>query len=452
MGVRCRRARIALLALLGLAALAPPGPPSAATSLAITWRDTVEVASGAAVRGPWHMNDSVFEFVDDPSVAVGAHGQVGVVWVDNARKDIFFQRYGRDGRAQLDAPVNVSRSPRIFSWLPRLVLPADDPMAAYVVWQEIVFSGGSHGGEIFIARSADGGRTFSDPVNLSNSRAGDGKGRLTAEHWHNGSLDLALGPRGDLHVAWTEYEGRLWYRRSTDRGARFSDALLVAGGRGTKPARGPALAVGERGVVHLAWTVGEDAAADIRVASARDGGRSFDEPSVVARGPGHADAPKLALDSKRTVHLVYAESPAGPSGRYHVRYTRRADGASAFATPRTISAPPAGASFPALAIDGEDRLHVIWELFPDGASRPRGLGFTTSADGGSTFAVASTVPGTGDVRDGFNGSQQGLLMRKLAVGAAGAVAVVNSTFRANEVSRVRLVRGQTSGGGGRGGR
>ena len=446
MAVRAGRGRAALLALVVVAALAPGRLPSALTTgQGVTWTDPIEVAAGGAFRGSWRMNDSVFDFVDDPTVAIDAGGRVGVVWADHSRKNLFFQRYGPDGKALLDAPVNVSRSPRIFSWLPRLVLPAGDPTAVHVLWQEIVFSGGSHGGEVFFARSADGGRTFSDPVNLSNSRAGDGKGRLTARHWHNGSLDLALGPQGHLHVAWTEYEGRLWYRRSTDGGASFSEPLPVAGGRGANPARGPALAVDDRGAVHLAWTVGEDAAADIRVATSRDGGRSFGDPRIVDTGSGHADAPKLAVDGRRTVHVVYAESPTGPSGRYHVRYSRRADGADAFEAPRAISAPPgappAGAGFPALGLDGEERLYVIWELFPDDAGRPRGLGFTSSTDGGTTFAAASTVPGTGDPRDGFNGSQQGLLMRKLAVNRVGAIAVVNSTFRANEASRVRLLRG-----------
>jgi hypothetical protein len=450
MDARGWRGRVVLLALLVVAALAPARVPSASTGPAAAWTDAIEVASGAAFRGPWRMNDSVFDFVDDPAVAVDARGQVGVVWADHSRKDLLFQRYGPGGKGQLDAPVNVSRSPRTFSWLPRLALAADDPVAVHVLWQEIVFSGGSHGGEIFFARSVDGGRTFSDPVNLSNSPAGAGKGRLTARHWDNGSLDLAVGPQGRVHVAWTEYEGRLWYRRSADGGARFSAPVLVAGGEGANPARAPALALDDRGAVHLAWTVGEDGAADIRMASSRNGGRSFGKPRIVAPSPGHADAPKLAVDSKGTVHLVYAERAAGPSGRRHVRYTRRLDGVDAFEAPRTISAPPGprdgGAGFPALSLDGQDRVYAIWELFPGGSGRPRGIGFTHSTDGGTAFVPASVVPGTADPAGGFNGSQQGLLMRKLAVNAGGAIAVVNSTFQANEASRVVLVRGQVGGG------
>ena len=52
------------------------------------------------------------------------------------------------------------------------------------------------------------------------------------------------------------------------------------------------------------------------------------------------------------------------------------------------------------------------------------------------------MPGTAEGELGFNGSLQGLLMRKLAVAEDGAIAVVNSSFREGEISLVRLIRGR----------
>jgi hypothetical protein len=421
-----------------------PAPPAAADrpAPAVAWRERVEVAAGGGSRGPWRMNESVYDYVDDPTVALDAPGFVGVAWVDQSRKDVFFRLYGPDGRPRLDAPVNVSRSPRVFSWLPRVILAGPEGRDVFVLWQEIVFSGGSHGGEIFFARSADGGRTFSAPLNLSNTVAGAGKGRLDARRWDNGSLDLARGPGGALYAAWTEYEGALWFSRSTDGGRRFSMPLRVAGGGEAPPARGPALAVGPRDTVYLAWTVGEDPAADIHLARSDDAGRTFGAPRVVAASGGHADAPAIAVDGTGTVHLVYAERPAGAGAPSRLRYARSSDGA-VFTDPREIVRPPVGAAgFPALSVDGADRLYVVWEVFPGRGGRSRGLGFTHSGDGGRTFAAPGLVPGTGDPADGVNGSQQGLLMRKLAVNDAGAIVVVNSTFRSTAASRVWLIRGQ----------
>jgi hypothetical protein len=258
-----------------------------------------------------------------------------------------------------------------------------------------------------------------------------------------------MGPEGDLYAAWTEYEGNLWFSRSADGGETFSPPLRVAGGHDAGPARGPSLAIDAEDTVYLAWTVGEDKAADIRFAKSADHGRTFSEPRIVFESGGHSDAPKIAVDSKGTVHLVYAESPAGPFERYHIRYIRLTDGERTLEEPREISSPQTeqfeSVGFPALSLDGEDNIYVIWELFPSRKKYPRGLGLTYSSDGGRTFAAPSFVPGSVDPALGTNGSQQGLLMRKLAVNGAGAVAVVNSTFKRNQTSHIWLFRGQAGG-------
>jgi hypothetical protein len=45
---------------------------------------------------------------------------------------------------------------------------------------------------------------------------------------------------------------------------------------------------------------------------------------------------------------------------------------------------------------------------------------------------------------GVNGSQQGLLMRKLAVNGAADVAIVNSTFKRDQSSSIWLIRGRVA--------
>jgi hypothetical protein len=413
--------------------------------MGIRWREPVEVARGEAHRGPWQQNESDFRYVDDPSVAIDDAGAVTVVWVDQARKDVFLQVFGPDDQPRLAQPVNVSRSPNTFSWLPRVVVSRQDSRQIFVVWQEIVFSGGSHGGDILFARSEDGGRTFTSPVNLSNSRLGSGKGRTDPENWDNGSLDLVQDVDGNLYVAWTDYEGPLWFVRSTDRGNRFSRPLQVAGQDGTPPARAPSLAVGPVGAIYLVWTVGDDRGANLRLARSTNRGETFGEARVITTGPGYADAPKLAVDRRGQVHVVYAEGPAGQPMRTHIRYLRSTDGGDRFDEPREISRERGlplgpGAGFPSLALDREGRLFVTWEWFTPQGDWTQGLGGALSGDGGRRFGSPTNVPHSRDA--GVNGSQQGLLMRKLAVNATGAVAVVNSSFRPGQGSRVWLIRGQ----------
>jgi hypothetical protein len=370
-------------------------------------------------------------------VAVGDGGLIAVAWADQRRLDVFFQVYDREGEAQLDAPVNVSRSPEIFSWLPRLALVAGDPSLVYVAWQELIFSGGTHGGDLFFARSTDGGKRFDAPLNLSGSIAGDGKGRVSPHIWDNGSLDVVVGPTGEIHVAWTEYEGALWYRRSTDGGATFSGRERIAGDA-KAPARAPSLAVDADRAVHLAWTVREGGTPGIRVATSADGG-AFGAPAIVGKRDGSADAPRMAVDRGGTVHLVYAEMALTSAESSHIRYTRRLEGHDTFEPPRRISGTDAGSTgFPSLDVDGDGSLYVVWERFSVGRL---GLGFARSRDTGGTFSPPSIVPGTAEVWLGVNGSLQGALMSKLAVAEDGTIAVVNSSFQKGSVSRVRLILG-----------
>jgi BNR repeat-like domain len=433
-----------LVLLLGFAALL--APLQAAAPPPVAWQGSIEVAGGRGERGPWQQNESRFDYVDDPSVAIGDGGEIALVWVEQAQKAVLFQRYAADGRPLLEQPFNVSRRPETFSWLPRLALAPDAPQNIFVLWQEIIFSGGSHGGDILFARSENGGRSFAAPVNLSRSRGGDGKGRINKQIWHNGSLDLVAGANGALYAAWTEYDGNLWFCRSADGGKSFSGPVAIAGAAGEHPARAPSLALAPDGSIYLAWTTGDNEAADIQLAKSIDGGQTFDAPRAVGPSKSYSDAPKLAVDSAGAVHLVYAESSGGPFARYQVRYTRSVDGGRTFAAPRDISRPMphsfVSAAFPALSVDGQRRIYVLWELFGNPRQPPRGLALSVSRDGGTTFTQPVVVPGSIDAGGGFNGSSQGLLMRKLAVNRQGAVAIVNSSLRPGAHSRVWLMRGR----------
>jgi hypothetical protein len=430
---------LAVLPVAVFAALAAPA--------SLQWQGITEIASGRGERGPWQQNQSRFDYVDDPAVAIDDNGEIAVTWVEQAQKAVLLQRYAADGKKLLDQPVNVSRQPKTFSWLPRLAIAPDTPAKIYVLWQEIIFSGGSHGGDVLFARSDDSGHSFAAPVNLSRSVGGDGKGRINKEIWHNGSLDLVAGADGAVYAAWTEYAGPLWFSRSVDGGKRFTRPARVAEKVSTAhPARAPSLALAPDRTLYLAWTVGDNDAADIHLVKSSDGGLTFGAPQLVGRSKNYSDAPKLAVDKQGVVHLVYAESSGGPFATYQIRYTRSTDQGRTFQPPREISRPLpepfVSAAFPSLSVDGEGRLYVLWELYRDARQLPRGLAISISSDGGTTFTKPEVVPGSVDPAGGFNGSNQGLLMKKLAVNRSGAVAVVNSSLKPDAHSRVWLMRGR----------
>jgi hypothetical protein len=133
----------------------------------------------------------------------------------------------------------------------------------------------------------------------------------------------------------------------------------------------------------------------------------------------------------------------GPAGSYQIRTTRARAGAGAFEPPRTISTGAEGAGYPAVALDGQGTLYVVWEVFPAPRERPRGLAISVSTDNGASFAPPRLVPGSRDGGGGTNGSHQGLLGKKLAASAngKGRIAVINSSLHQPDRSRVWLMRG-----------
>jgi hypothetical protein len=417
--------RSIMIVMLALVACQAAG---ARKPTAIEW-SRVDIAQGGGTKGPWRQNESDFDYVDDPSAAIAADGSIAVAWVDHRDKDVHLQRFARDGKP-VGEPVNVSRSADVFSWLPRVVIAKRDVL---VIWQEIVFSGGSHGGEIFFARSTDRGATFAAPINLSNSLGGDGKGRITEKIWHNGSLDLAVAPDGTLHAAWTEYDGPLWFTSSRDGGKTFAPPQQVAGTK-AEPARGPSLAISADGAVLLAWTFGENDAADIHVA--RLAGDRFTTPVRVANTTTYSDAPKLAFDRAGTLHVAFTETTGGPFDRPRIHHARSRDGGKTFEAPASVAD---SAAYPALAVDGAQVI-VLWDVIEDDRDA-RGLGLAVSRDGGAHWTKTPALPYSRDPAGGTNGSHQGHLMNKLAV-RDGAIVVVNASLAAGKASRVWMLRGR----------
>lgn len=406
----------------------------------VHWEAPVDVAHGRAFAGPWQMNESNFDYVDDATVAMSDEGALVVGWVDNARKDVFVQWVEPDLELRSGAPGNVSNSPAIFSWLPRMVV---SERQLWVLWQEIVFSGGSHGGEIFFSRSEDAGRTFSAPLNLSRSTGGDGKGRLSRRHWDNGSLDLVRDAKGTLLAAWTEYDGALWFASSADGGQSFSLPVRVAGSD-QQPARGPSIADLPDGEVRIVWASGASGRGTLFAVASRDDGRTFSPPRSVVQSSGHVDAPKLVADERGELHLVYGEN-SGDAASPRVRYLRLDPSLTPLEAPRTLSdsTSTAGANFPSSSLAGPGRVVVAWLHHPNADSAPRGLALVWSRDGGERFSLPEIVPGTHDPTLGVSGSRQGKLMRLLAADRSGRIALASSHFREGQSSRIRVIVGRT---------
>ena len=263
---------IALAALATTLASAPSAQTNGQTTLAI---------SGATNQTPW----------------VAAQGaQVAVVW--GAKTDSqgnVFAAVSQDGGRTFAPPVRVNAvagEARISGEIaPRVaIVPAATGAAAEIV---VAWNAKDSGTQVKLARSRDGGRTFSAPVPLQAAGAAGDRG------WQA----LTLDARGTAHAIWLDHRGMaaskaepMDHKGEHDGAAMAQRSGLYyassAGGTATERElfKGvcycckTAMATGPDGTLYAAWRhVFTGNFRDMGFTSSRDGGKTFSPMVRVTR-------------------------------------------------------------------------------------------------------------------------------------------------------------------------
>jgi len=244
----------------------------------------------------------------------------------------------------------------------------------------VVFGSKVTSTEIKVSRSLDGGRTF------AHGRALQAPGAAGDRGWHAMALDAA----GTAHVMWLDHrglagrkaEGHEHHEAAAIDGvamAQLSGLYYAQEGGGTLPAERElangvcycckvAMATGPRGEIYAAWRhVYDGNIRDIAFMASRDGGRSFDAQRRVSQDDWHLagcpdDGPAMAVDAEGTVHVVWPTVTGGgaaPEGALF--YAASRDGRTF--SPR-VRIPTLGSPkpmHPQILSDERGRLTVAWD-------------------------------------------------------------------------------------------
>jgi hypothetical protein len=151
------------------------------------------------------------------------------------------------------------------------------------------------------------------------------------------------------------------------------------------------------GVLHMVYGLGDNA---LYVRS-KDNGGTFSSP-VKVNSSGKVcltmgeRGPKLALGRDGSIHVVWGDRWS-PGAKCYVRYARSIDGGKSFEGAKQISPMP-GVDGPTIAADGEGNVLVFWHVFdPPQQEVPNGhwMYLSRSTDNGATFAAAERVKVSG---------------------------------------------------------
>jgi hypothetical protein len=216
----------------------------------------VRVDAGAPVALAAHLDNKW-----SPTITAGG-GKVFVAWSDfrNYNWDIFFAR-SDDGGATFGTNTRVDDFPGFERINERASLALDSAGRVHAAWTDL--RAREPDTNIFYARSADGGATFSANRQLDDSKAGFDPDRDTpSNQWHPGLV--AAGSR--LFAAWQDNRlgnNDIFFSSSADGGASFAAAARVDDtGTGQSEQTRPALAWAA-GVCYVVWEDDRRGARDV---------------------------------------------------------------------------------------------------------------------------------------------------------------------------------------------
>jgi hypothetical protein len=260
-------------------------------------------------------------------------------------------------------------------------LVADGGGRLHAVWMR--FDGNQV--DLYYNRSDDQGASWSTPVELAPSPS------------PAGAPNIAVGPDGTLHVAWTDRRSgaraRLFYLRSHDRGDSW-DAPRDLAGDAAQDANAPSISVDLLGRVHIAWHSGSTdvgaAAARVHYLRSLDGGANFEAPVQLNGGSGHAAWPRFSVQgsSGERVAVAWRDNRRAPDWDVYVAVSN--DAGTSFSEQPVVATDRRDWD-PDVLVDAHGVIHLSYTTFADGSGEPPSVSYLCSSDGGAHWGTALVV-------------------------------------------------------------
>lgn len=307
---------------------------------------------GRTFAVPSHVTDHAAGAVAELNPAIAVRGSdVWIAWQEFAagrnddRGRIEVARFTATGRKR-GRDVRVDTVDDAGKWMPAIALAGTRPVVAWIDERD-AGPAGEPLEHVYAARKSARGRGFDPPV-----RVDAGTPVALALHVDNKWSPALATAGGTVYCAWADFRNYNWdifLARSDDGGASWGANVQVDDYPDVERIdERPTVAADRRGTVHVAWTDVRARAADPNVFYAR------------STSSGGAFAPNHQLDDSR---VGFDPDHDTPTNQWH----------------------------PSLALDHQ-RLFVAWQ--DDREGNPD-IYFTTSEDGGTTFAPAERVDDTG---------------------------------------------------------
>jgi hypothetical protein len=314
----------------------------------IVWQDETQGVNGTSEIYFKKSTDGGASFADtinlsnntgdstDPYLASSNDMNIYVVWRDNSAgtEQIYFKR-STDGGAsfetglseQLTLSNNTAKSQDAIE--PQV---ASDKSNVYAVWSQGDFD--SNLTDIFFKKSTDGGASFGETINLSNSF-----------NTHSTLPSLTL-----LN------DGEIYYRRSTDGGASFDETVNLSNDTGDSVR--PELRVSAPNLF-IVWQNQAVKGDDIYFKGSTDGGASFGDTINISNNKGNSMEPEFSVTNASNVFIVW-QNQASNSKPNDILLKNSTDGGASFGDAINLSGTIGNSTEPDIASSNDGEVFAVW--------------------------------------------------------------------------------------------
>ena len=334
------------------------------------------------IRDNYTFNESIRIFDDSslssgPRISVDSAGNIDVVWTNivynpgaPAKTQIYFSRSINDG-LNWSQPVNIS-NPLEFSGSPAFAL--DSSGNINVVWNDRT----PGNLDIYFNRSTDGGETWSQAVNISNTPG------------VSQSPVIAVDYAGNIDVTWfdeIDFNYDIYFIRSTDDGLTWSQVVSIS--NHLEYSSRPDIAVDIAGNIYVAWSASSPHGFDIYFSRASVDSLSWSQPVNISNTLDSSMSPAIVVDSAGNPSVVWYDLIyMGKINKSIIRFSHSTDSGTTWSQPVNLSDKMDINYSDDIAVDSAGNINVIWS---DDSLGQLYLNFRRSIDNGATWSQVVSV-------------------------------------------------------------
>jgi len=192
---------------------------------------------------------------------------------------------------------------------------------------------------------------------------------------------IAIDSSGNLHAVWydnTPGNDEIYYKKSTDEGASWLPSQRLTWT--SDSSYDPDIAVDSLGGVHVVWHDYTPGNSEIYYRGSTDGGTSWLPSQRLTWTPDASKLPAVAVDGVDRIHAVWEDHTPGYPDIY---YRRSLTGGVTWTPTQRLTWNSGNSSYPGIACSPAGHLHVVWSDDSPGNCE---IYYIAASNGGTTWS------------------------------------------------------------------